>query len=282
MNDRTSELLRGVYDALKERLYATHTLHLARLSQAARRLRSFESEEQWSSVLLDATQGFCDRAALFALRGESLHFQGSRILAAMESGDVALRSAPAFQSAVESRETVVALRTAGELSGTIATYVGVAADQKCYLFPVVTRERVVALLYADGESQNILRDGLELLTVMTGAVLEKENASSAKSDLIQLEGSGDGPRPHIDARRFARVRVAEIRLHKSESVKNGRAERDLYASLKEEIDSAREVFRRDFLMVPDSMVDYLHLELVKTLANEDVRLLGPSYPGPLV
>jgi hypothetical protein len=28
-------------------------------------------------------------------------------------------------------------------------------------------------------------------------------------------------------------------------------------------------------------VDYLHLELVRTLANDEVELLGQEYPGPL-
>ena len=31
-----------------------------------------------------------------------------------------------------------------------------------------------------------------------------------------------------------------------------------------------------------TMVDYLHLELVRSLANDDAILLGPNYPGPLV
>jgi hypothetical protein len=30
------------------------------------------------------------------------------------------------------------------------------------------------------------------------------------------------------------------------------------------------------------MVDYLHLELVQTLANDDPDLLGNNYPGPMV
>jgi hypothetical protein len=30
------------------------------------------------------------------------------------------------------------------------------------------------------------------------------------------------------------------------------------------------------------MVDYLHLEMVRSLADDDAILLGPSYPGPLV
>jgi hypothetical protein len=30
------------------------------------------------------------------------------------------------------------------------------------------------------------------------------------------------------------------------------------------------------------MVDYLHLELVRTLANDDAEVLGPNYPGAMV
>jgi hypothetical protein len=30
------------------------------------------------------------------------------------------------------------------------------------------------------------------------------------------------------------------------------------------------------------MVDYLHLEILRSLARDDDRLLGQSYPGPMV
>ena len=76
--------------------------------------------------------------------------------------------------------------------------------------------------------------------------------------------------------------MAQIRLYQSEKVKNGRTAHDLYTSLKEEIDSAREAFRREFLDASDSMVDYLHLELMRTLANDDAEVLGQQYPGPMV
>jgi len=29
------------------------------------------------------------------------------------------------------------------------------------------------------------------------------------------------------------------------------------------------------------MIDYFHVELVRTLANDDASMLGPDYPGPL-
>jgi hypothetical protein len=87
---------------------------------------------------------------------------------------------------------------------------------------------------------------------------------------------------HLRAQRFARVQVAEMRLYKSQAVKTGRIERDLYGALREDVDRARDAFRQDFLTASPTMVDYIHLELLRTLANDDVELLGPTYPGPLV
>jgi hypothetical protein len=86
---------------------------------------------------------------------------------------------------------------------------------------------------------------------------------------------------HLRAQRFARVRAAEILLYKSQAVRDGRAQKKLYSELKEEIDSARAAFERDYLRASDSMPDYLHSELLRTLANEEVSLLGEEYPGPL-
>jgi hypothetical protein len=86
----------------------------------------------------------------------------------------------------------------------------------------------------------------------------------------------------VRAQRFARVRVAELRLYQSAEVKLGRAERNLYGALRAEIDAAREEFRREHLGGCPSMVDYVHLEIVRTLANDDDTLLGGEYPGPLV
>jgi len=81
---------------------------------------------------------------------------------------------------------------------------------------------------------------------------------------------------------FARLQVAEMRLHKAPAVQDGRARRDLYNALKPEIEAGREAFRAQFLSASPSMVDYFHRELVRTLANEDAALLGKDYPGPLV
>jgi hypothetical protein len=85
----------------------------------------------------------------------------------------------------------------------------------------------------------------------------------------------------LRAQRFARVKVAEIQLYHAPAVKAGRAARDLYAMLQPQIDAARSAFQEMFLTQGCKITDYFHGELVRTLANEDSTLLGPTYPGPM-
>jgi hypothetical protein len=87
---------------------------------------------------------------------------------------------------------------------------------------------------------------------------------------------------HLAAQRFARVQVAEMRLSSLDAVRSARETRNIYGALKATIDAAREQFREKHMTLSPTMVDYLHLELVRSLANDDAILLGPNYPGPLV
>jgi len=245
---------------------------------------------------VDATQGFSERAALFLVRDGSLHLSTARnIPGGDEMPATPLDAAPAFRSAAQSRDTVVALRTSSEMSEPIALWAGEDQVRKFHLFPISAKDDVVALLYADAD-QNVEANGLELLATVAGAVIESRGGFTGGPGptlvniaAVNIAANNNVPtmsleeeHRHLKAQRFARNQAADIRLYKSENVKNGRADRDLYTSLKEEIDSARETFQRDFVSGSSTMIDYLHLELVRTLANDDVELLGPDYPGPLV
>lgn len=274
---------------------------IQKLNQIARRLRSFENERQWSNTLVDATRGFCGRAALFLVRDGKLHLETTRNFDDADLTDgISLDEAPAFAAAVETRDTVVAMRSGSELSASIAGYLG-EGDGKVYLFPVITRQAVQAVLCTDSGEIDV--DALELLAAMAGTVLSSQLAATTarttpvdglvsitvppaatqKPEILSwFTLSREDRELHLQAQRFVRVQVAQIRLYQSEKVKNGRTAHDLYTSLKEEIDSAREAFRREFLDASDSMVDYLHLELVRTLANDDAEVLGHEYPGPMV
>ena len=261
-----------------------------------RRLRMFESDAQWASAVLDAAEPFCGRAALFTLNGLNLRLEAARGLQKPpDLADVPLADAPAFASVVATTDAMVSLRTRGELSEALAGVFGEEPGLRCYLFPIATRERVLAIIYADSDDA-METSAIELVAGVAGTVLDSlSGRGPSAGQLVRLAagdrtGAGIGAwfelsRPeqelHLRAQRFARVQVAEMRLYKSDAVKEGRSRRDLYGTLQAEIDGARELFQRDYLTATPTMVDYLHLELVRTLANDEAELLGRSYPGPL-
>lgn len=143
-------------DALQARIQQTNRSAettrrelIQKLNQIARRLRSFENERQWSNTLVDATRGFCGRAALFLVRDRTLHLETTRNFDDADLADgISLEDAPAFAAAVETRDTVVAMRSGSELSASIAAYLG-EGDGKVYLFPVLSRQSVQAVLCTD-------------------------------------------------------------------------------------------------------------------------------------
>jgi hypothetical protein len=296
MNDQISALLAETHNHLREQLNAAQRHHdrlqrlletresrdIANLNHAARRLRS--SAGNWPQALVQASAPFCEHSALFALRNGLLHLEASSRQCSIE--DIALETAPAFRSAVESKDTVVAVPVPGEMSPPIAAGFSEAAGGKFHLFPILAAGQVVALLYA-GAAGRFQTDALELLATLAGAILESQ-ASKSADGLVNISAPRQAAladshvtSQHFAAQRFARVQVAEIRLHQDQQVKSGRAGRDLYSSLKTEIDSAREAYRRVFVDGSEDMPDYLHQELVHTLAHGDVEVLGPDYPGPM-
>jgi hypothetical protein len=189
---------------------------------------------------------------------------------------------------------VVTATTPAGVSDLLATFLGHPPDGRASVFPVVSRGRVLALVYAWGAVEG---PPIELLAEVAGAVwagapkpapvdlvaitpAQVQPVPVAPSSWEQL--SAEEQRLHLRAQRFARVQVAEMRLYHPAEVQAGRAGRDLYGELGAAIDSARESFRKTYFDPCPSMVDYLHLELVRTLANDDPELLGENYPGVIV
>jgi hypothetical protein len=198
-----------------------------------------------------------------------------------------IQAAPAIISSIESRDPMVALATAAEISPVLAEVLGPAADGKAYLFPVVARQSVVAMLVASevGSSAPIeLRceaTGMRFETGAAGAAPENSAPeSSAPRGWEDL--SVEERKLHLQAQRTARVRVAEMRLYHENELRQGTAVSDIYSALKKEIDAARDQFLQTYLAKSATMVDYLHLEILRSLADDDDRLLGHNYPGPMV
>jgi hypothetical protein len=267
-----------------DRVAAARRGSIDEVHRAVRRFEQCESQQQWAAALLDSVSGFCLCAALWTVSARSLRplrAAGVAEGAPFAGLEIPLAGAPALAAAVESRDTVVTLATPAELSSAIAVLFDAAS---CAILPVVVRERAAAVLVAVGEQMDV--NGLEAMASLAGAALGRLARTAppppAEESVPRPVLSEEEQGLHCRAQRFARVRVAEIRLYRSEAVRRGRAGKRLYMELRDEIDSARAAYEREFLPAPPSLPDYLHLELVRTLANEDHAALGDDYPGPLV
>jgi hypothetical protein len=216
-----------------------------------------------------------------------------------------ISSAQAIVAAIESRDPVISVATDAEISPRLARAFGqtsqTGGDRKAYLFPVVARHSVVGMLIASGVR---LSAPIELLCEAAGMRLEGTAPPVTvprhlnNTGFVQLApgvpaSETAGPRTwsdlsledqklHLKAQRMARVRVAEMRLYHENELRNGAAEGNIYAALQKEIDAARDQFLQSFLSKSPTMVDYLHLEIMRTLAHDNDQLLGNTYPGPMV
>jgi hypothetical protein len=82
---------------------------------------------------------------------------------------------------------------------------------------------------------------------------------------------------HRKAQRFARLLMDEIKLYNQAKVAEGRKHKDLYDRLKEDIDKSRSTYQKRYGNTVAANADYLSSELVRSLAEDDVSLLGPNF-----
>jgi hypothetical protein len=231
-------------------------------------------------------------------------------------------AAAAFSAAIDTRDPVIAMSTRAEVSPELVRLFAHRPDERVYLFPLVAGGQVAGILYAAGgvhaPTLELLSEVAGLRLHALAAVPASVRAAAAaagpaiasrpepdrlvaistnlKAPEVAAAPAANPPKQHkewwaltreqqqkhLAAQRFARVQVAEMRLAKPGALRSGRASHDIYAALKQPIDEARQKFRENHMTALPTVVDYLHLELVRSLANDDAIMLGPDYPGPLV
>lgn len=263
------------------------------LNQGTRRIRQAVDVADLTSTLLDATAPFCQGAAIFLIansvaRGERMRGVPEDRARAFRGLEIPFTAAAALAEAAESGDPVATVTAPAEVSTELAVFAGHPENGRAFVYPLVVRRHTLALLYAWGSVEG---SALELLAQLAAAVwavlpapanLVSVAPAAAAASTAWDKLSPEEQQLHLRAQRFARVQVAEMRLYETDAVQSGRARHDLYEALRDRIDSARDAFRRSFFVPCPSMVDYLHLELVKTLAQDDPDALGKDYPGPMV
>lgn len=289
---------------------ATRRATAESLNQTLRRMRHVPSQAAAFNLLADATAPWCGQALVMVFEQDGdgrdcarvVSFRGPDSTNVANETVIEIGAAAAIISSVETKDPIVALATAAELSPTLAAAFGTSDGARAYLYPIAVRQNLVAMLIASG---NVVPAPLELLASAAGMKLESllpEAATPLKPlaghELVQIAATppshesaprrgwsdltADEQRLHLRAQRVARVRVAEIRLENAAALRRGVFSGNVYKELRDPIDRARAEFLQTFLTQSPTMVDYLHLEILRSLANDDDRLLGSDYPGPMV
>jgi hypothetical protein len=252
------------------------------LNQAARRVCQASAPDELAATLAAAAAQFAAAALVFRVDGDS---------ARSEKIELPLAAAPALAGAVQTRDPVTAAAIPSEVSSALVDLLGHSPEDRVSVFPLVVRGQVPALLYCWGSVQPA---SVELLAQVAAAVwsalvppaplvaIAPAPAAAPEPASAWDKLSPEDQRTHLRAQRFARVKIAELRLFESAGVQSGRTHHNLYDALRNPIDAAREAFRAEFFASCSTMVDYLHLELLRILANDDAELLGNDYPGPMV
>lgn len=123
---------------------------------------------------------------------------------------------------------------------------------------------------------------VETPVASTGAPLGSARQYGRTEVDLPIEVNEGEKRLHIDARRFARLLVSEIKLYNEDKVQKGRHEGDLYDRLREEIDRSRLMYEKRVSPQVATRYDYFHQELINTLAEGNPDKLGNKYPGASV
>jgi hypothetical protein len=280
------------------------------LNQALRRMRQAIGDGQILQSLVENIAPYSALAVVLVFENNQAHVAASggfnRAQSLFDDFAVNITDAPALLAVIESGDPVTALATSTEISAALAATLkaGTAGDEqdgdkaapKAYLFPIRARQSVVAVLLASQLVSSVATAAntapIELLCEAAGMRLESIPAKAAAQDdlgqdRVEKRLSWDTLPPedqrlHLQAQRTARLRVAEMRLYNEPDLRRGVASGNIYGALQPVIDSARSQFLREFLAKSATMVDYLHLEVLRTLAHDDDALLGQGYPGPMV
>ena len=280
---------------------------VSRLLESVRGLDGATSLSEVLDALSLAAGREASRAAVLVLRNErllgwKLHGFGARDLQP-KSIDLTLADAGIAGVAIGTARPVTTRDSQSATTG--PTFAELPSDRMGLAVPVIVGGRVVAVVYADGVTQDareqivpsswpevieiLARHAarcLESLTVQKAATQTPSprfwvppatagnKTASTMPPSSSPESTDPAPGPEESARRFARLLLSEIKLYHEPAVDQGRRSRNLLSRLGPEIERARRHYEDRVPTSLRSRAELFHQELIATLAGGDPALLG--------
>ena len=324
----------------------------ANLLRAISAIQAGSTQREILRSLLDHAARYSGRAALFVIKsGTAIGWQGRAFTNHEEIKDFPLDvSSGVAARAMQSR--IAFQGGSSDMDGKFLAKFGAPAEDRVLMLPLLLKERVAALVYADAGAEaggKMDTAALELLVVASSAWLEvaasrktgqkdglgeaapqrneKAHAASASATqgssfhdpfashapqhpptaaaggdsfsaaatavaeaepvpAVELEtpaetsaqSSLEDEEVHRKAQRFARLLVDEIKLYNQGKVSDGRANKDLYDRLKDDIDKSLATYQKRYGQTSAAGANYFNKELVRSLAEDDISVMGANFP----
>jgi hypothetical protein len=265
------------------------------LNAAAAAIQDSTSQAEILRHLLEGEARFAGRVALFVVKGGAINgWQGAGFQDAEVIKNISLNTSTGLVARAM-QEGIPAGGATGEFDGGFMASVGAPAEDKCLVLPLVVKEKVVALIYADAGTAAdgpLDASALSALTRLTALWLElaalrragvisvDEAQPSAVTPVAAAAAAPVSEETELQrkAKRFAKLLVEEIKLYNQPRVVEGKHNRDLYERLKDDIEKSRATYQKRYAETAVAAADYFNQELIRILADNDVSLLGSSFP----
>src|SRR5215510_7034965 len=290
-----AEIINRAVEELQSLEPAPGSLPTDLLNAAASSIQEAVSQAEILRHLLEGAARFCGRAALFVIKGNSMNgWQGI----GFDHNDAVktfnlTASAGLAGRAIQGRAPVIG--TTQDFDGGFLAAIGASVDGNCVVLPLLVKEKVAAVIYADSGPVSDVTVDVSALTVMcrfaalwleltalrkAGVTAPAEEAQAAMtSPSAAAPAVAEEDDVHKKARRFAKLLVDEIKLYNQNKVAEGRQNRDLYDRLKEDIEKSRATYEKRFGETSAASANYFTQELIRVLADNDAALLGRDFPG---
>jgi hypothetical protein len=258
--------------------------------------------------LLEGEARFAGRVALFVVKGSAVNgWQGIGFDDNEAIKSLSLNTGSGLVGkAIQSRYP--AAGSTQEFDAGFAGTMKAPADDQCIVLPLIVKDKVAAVIYADaGTAKGGAIDASGLQTLTRFAAVWLEVAALRKAGGTMPEDAPTAPPPvaaaapiataatpaasapapaapvteedelQKKARRFAKLLVEEIKLYNQAKVDQGRQSKDLYDRLKDDIEKSRAMYDKRYAESAVASADYFTQELIRILADNDATLMGAGF-----
>jgi hypothetical protein len=295
-----SEIVRRAAEVLELMAPAPGSSLSDLLNSASAAIQDSGTQSEILRHLLEGEARFAGRVALFVVKGSTVNgwqgigFDDNEAIKSLSLST----SSGLVGKAVQSRN--IAGGATHEFEPGFVASLKFPADDQCLVLPLVVKDKVAAVIYADGgtaKGGTLDASGLQTLTRFAALWLEvtamrkaggtpAEETSQAQPAVAMAATAAASPAAavseeeelHKKARRFAKLLVEEIRLYNQPKVDEGRQHKDLYDRLKVDIEKSRATYDKRYAESPVATADYFTQELIRILADNDVSLMGAGFP----